>query len=71
MSENFRGSAWKVPAVGGSAALSATKDDQFRVRVLKEGKAYTKNVKIDKPPPPAPSAFTTQYNAFAAKSVTK
>ena len=39
--------------------------------MLKEGKAYTKKVKIDKPPPPAPSAFTTQYNAITSKSVIK
>ena len=41
--------------------------------MTREGKAFTKNVKvkIDKTPPPAPSAFTTQYNAITSKSVTK
>ena len=55
-----------------SSAATASKDDKIHVRVLREGKAYTKKVKIDKPPPPAPSAFTTQYNAITtSKSVIK
>ena len=54
-----------------SSAATASKDDKIHVRVLREGKTYTKKVKIEKPPPPAPSAFTTQYNAITSKSVIK
>ena len=50
--------------------FAASKDDQIRIRVHKEGKAFTKKVKVEKPGL-GPSAFTTQYNAFAAKSANK
>ena len=42
-------------------------DDQFKIRITKEGKAYTKKIRIEGAKKPVPrlaeSAFTAQYNA--------
>ena len=58
-------------AIGQSGWKITSNDDQVRIRVLKEGKAFTKKVKLvdgtktvpHKPIKATESAFTSQYNA--------
>ena len=54
-------------ALGANGWKITSNDDQIRIRILKEGKSYTKKVKIidstNKKEPQPESAFTAHYNA--------